>query len=63
MIAKMLPLLGSVYKLNTSQFNVVNWSAYAKGTNCMQEFVEYQGQNCYIPTSIMCFVNYIIYFT
>ena len=37
---------GYVYKLNTPQFKVVKRSVYGKGTNYMQEIVEYQGQNC-----------------
>ena len=41
---------GYVYKLNTPQFNVAKRSAYAEGTNYMQEIVEYHGHNCYIPT-------------
>ena len=54
---------GYVYKLNTPQFKVVKRSAYGKGTNYMQEIVEYYGQNCYIPTSGMCFIKCINYFT
>ena len=54
---------GYVSKLNTHQFNVVKRSAYAKGTNCMQEIFEYHGKNCYIPTPAMCFIKCIIYFT
>ena len=54
---------GYVYKLNTPQFNVVRRSAYGRGTNYMQEIVEYHGQNCYIPTSGMCFIKTINYFT
>ena len=51
------------YKLNTPQFKVVKRSAYGKGINYMQEIVEYHGQNCYIPTSGMCFFKCINYFT
>ena len=29
----------------------------------MQEIVEYNGRNCYIRTSGMCFIKCIIYFT
>ena len=29
----------------------------------MQEIVEYHGQNCYIPSSGMCFIKCIKYFT
>ena len=54
---------GCVYNLDTPHFNVVKRSVYAKGTNYMQEIVEYHGQNCYIPTSGMCFIKCINYFT
>ena len=56
-------LTGYVSKLNTPQFNVVKRSAYAKGTNYMQEVVAYHGQNCFIPTSSHCFIKCIKYFT
>ena len=46
-----------IYKVNTLQFNVLKRSDYGKGTNYMQEIVEYHGQNCYIPTSGMCFIK------
>ena len=36
---------GNIYKLNTPQYNVVRRSAYGRGTNYMQEIVEYHGQN------------------
>ena len=52
-----------VYKLNTHQFKVVKRSAYGEGFNYMQELVGYHGQNCYIPTSGMCFIKCINYFT
>ena len=54
---------GYVYKLNTPHFKVVKRIAYGKGTNYMQEIVEYHGRNCYIPTSGMCFIKCINYFT
>ena len=54
---------GYVYKLNTPHFKVVKRSAYGKGTNYMQEIVENHGQNCYIPSSGMCFIKCINYFT
>ena len=54
---------GYVYKLDTPQFKVVKRSAYGKGTNHMQEIVEYHGRNCYIPTSGVCFIKCIKYFT
>ena len=54
---------GYVYKLNTPQFNVVKQSTQNKGTNYMQEIVEYQGQNCYIPTSSHCFIKCFKYFS
>ena len=54
---------GYVYKLNTPRFNVVKRSAYGRGTNYMQEIVEYHGRNCFTPTSGMCFIKCINYFT
>ena len=54
---------GYVYKLNTPHFKVAKRSAYGRGTNYMQEIVEFHGQNCYLPTSGMCFINCINYFT
>ena len=54
---------GYVYKLNTPHFKFVKRSAYGRGTNYMQEIVENHGQNCYIPTSGMCFIKYINVFT
>ena len=54
---------GYVYNFNTPQFNVVNRSAYAEGTNYGQAFDEYFGQNCYIPTSVQCFIKSSNYFT
>ena len=52
-----------VYKLNTPQFKFVKRSAYGRGTNYMQVIVENLGQNCYIPTSGLCFIKRIKYFT
>ena len=54
---------GYVYKLKTPQFNVVRRSAYGRGTNHMQQIVEYHEQKVYIPTSGMCFIKCINYFT
>ena len=54
---------GYVHKINTPRFKVVKRSAYGRGTNYMQEIIEYHGQNCYIPTSGMCFIKCINYFT
>ena len=54
---------GYVYKINTPQFKVVKRSAYGKGTNYMQEIFQHYGQNCYIPTSGMCFIKCVNYFT
>ena len=54
---------GYVYKINTPQFKVVQRSTEGKGTNYMQEIDEYHGQNVNIPTSGMCFIKCIKYFT
>ena len=54
---------GYVYKINTPHFKIVKRNAYGRGTKYVQEIVEYHGRNCYIPTSGMCFIKYINYFT
>ena len=54
---------GYVYKVNTHLFNVVKRTAFAKRTYYMQENVEYQRQNCSIPSPGMCFIKCISYFT
>ena len=53
---------GYVYKLYTPHFKVAKRSAYGRGTNYTQEIVEYLRQNCYIPTSGMCFIKCRNYF-
>ena len=55
--------IGYVYKINTPHFKVVKRSVYGRGIKYMQKIVEYHGQNCYIPTSGMCFIKCINYFT
>ena len=54
---------GYLYKLDIPHFKVVKRSTYGRGTNYMQEILEYHGRNCYIPTSGMCFIKCINYFT
>ena len=46
-----------VFGIKTPEFNVVK-----RSTNYMKEIVEYHGQNVYIPTCEMCFINCINYF-
>ena len=54
---------GYIYEMITPQFNVVKRSGYRKGTNFLRKIVEYRGQNCYIPSSGMCFIKCMKYFT
>ena len=54
---------GYVYELKTPQFKIVKRSTYGKGSNYMQEIVEYHGQNCSIPTSGIGFIKFINRFT
>ena len=54
---------GYVYKINTPHLKIVKRSAYGRGTNYMQEIVQYHGRNCYIPISGKCFIKCINYFT
>ena len=50
-------------KLNTPHFILVNRSQYGRGTDFKQDIVEYNGNTCYIRTSVNCFMKYINYLT
>ena len=54
---------GYVYKLKTPHYKVVERSVYGKGINYIQEIVEYYGRNCYKPSSGMCSIKCINYFS
>ena len=54
---------GWLYKLNTPDYKKVNRSQYGRGTHFKQDNVEYVGNNCYIPTSGICFTKCINYFS
>ena len=54
---------GYVYLLKTLQFKFFERNAYGKGTNYMKGIGEFRGQNCYIPTSGMCFIKCVIDFS
>ena len=41
---------GYIYKLDTPQFNKVNRSQYCNGYDFTHEIIEYQGNNCFIPS-------------
>ena len=48
---------GYIYKIDTPQFNKVNRSQYGIGCSFDKIIVEYQGNNCFIPTKGYCFVK------
>ena len=53
---------GYIFKISTSQFNLVNRSQYGNGCDFKHEIVEYRGDNCFIPTKVFCFdicVNFL----
>ena len=52
-----------LYKLNTPEFSRVNRSQIGRGTDFKQDFVEYIGNKCCIPTSGICFMKCIKYLT
>ena len=54
---------GWLYKLNTPEFKKVNRLQYGRGTVFKHDFIEYIGNNCYVPTSGKCFIKFINYFT
>ena len=54
---------GYIYKLNTPQFNSVNRSKFGNGFNFKQQFIEYHGKNCFIPSKGYCCVKCISFLT
>ena len=54
---------GDIYKINTLIFNKVNRSQYGNGCDFKHEFIEYKGNNYFIPTKGFCFVKCINYLT
>ena len=54
---------GHVYKLISPHFNNVKQSVYGRSKNYMKEIVENHQQNCYVPTSSMCFLKPPNHFT
>ena len=54
---------GSIFKLNTPQFNKVNRSQYGNGCDFKHEIIEYRGINCYISSIGYCFIKCINYLT
>ena len=54
---------GYIYKLDTPQFNKVNRSQYGNGCGFDKIIIEYQSNNCFIPTKGYCFVKCINYLT
>ena len=54
-VSEDITFTGYLYKLITPQFKVVKRNGFSKGTNYMEEIVEYRGRNCSIPTFRVCF--------
>ena len=54
---------GRLHILNTPDLKKVNRSQYGRGADFKQDFFEYIGNNCYIPTSGKCFIKCIKYLT
>ena len=54
---------GYIYKLKTPQFNLVERSQYGNGCNFKQQFFEYRGKNCYVPSNGYCFIKCINHLT
>ena len=55
--------IGYVYKINTPKFNKVNRNQYGNGCDFKHEIIEYQGNNCFIPTRGYYFIKCINYLT
>ena len=54
---------GYIYKNNTPQFSIVNRSQYGNGCDFKHEILEYQGNNCFVPTKGYCFIKYVNFIT
>ena len=54
---------GYIYKINTTQFNLVNRSQYGNGCNFKQQINEYRSNNCYVPSNGYCFIKCIDFLT
>ena len=54
---------GYIYKIDTPQFNKVKRSEYGNDCSFDKIIVEYQGNNCFIPTKGYCFVKCINFIT
>ena len=54
---------GYFYKIITPQFKKVNKSQYGNGCSFDKIFIEYKGNNCFIPTKGYCFVKCINFLT
>ena len=50
---------GYIYKSDTPQYKKVNRSQYGNGCSFDKVIIEYQGNNCFIPTKGYCFVKCI----
>ena len=54
---------GFFYKISTPQINLVNRSQYENGCDFRHEIIEYQCNNCFIPTKRYCFLKCINFLT
>ena len=54
---------GYFYKIDTPQYKKVNRSQYGDGYSFDKIFIEYRGNNCFIPTKGYCFVKCINFVT
>ena len=48
---------GYIYKFNTLQVKIVKRSKYGNGCGFKHQFIEYHGNNCYIPFNGYCFIK------
>ena len=54
---------GYIYIINTPQLNLFKRNQYGIGCDFKHEVSEYQGNNCFIPTKVYCFVKCINFLT
>ena len=54
---------GYIYKIDTPQFKKINRSQYGNGCSFDKIIIEYQGNNCFIPSKGYCFIKCINFLT
>ena len=58
-----ITLIGHIHKIDTPVFNMINRAKYGNGCDFKHQIIEYNGNNCYIPTKSYCYIECFNYST